>query len=793
MSEKAAGRGRASVGAKRAGAKRSGGKAPAAKRPAAKRSSSAPSKPPRRDKPGKSARTDGTSNIGQIAAILRGEFSAGLPGWMFGEAAYAWYLSNGVARQMIGRFAMLMTKPTHKYTNTDVRDFVWAPTISQLDDLKFKIACRLAATWAFVFGAGIIEHVVDDCDRDGEELELINVRAYTGVRIHTAYSLRPVHSNGQGHDWKTAEWFETQRTSERRLIHRSRLTIMTVTDTPDGIIMPSISGWPPSWMEGIYQPFNEWTKVECDVSAIIRTLSILHLKLKGWALAASNPDSAEGTAVALRIEQALAGLSAHGLLVIDAEDELGDVSRNISGLDKLIERKALRAAASSGVPKELLLMEAEGNLGTNSAPLDAYYDLVGGWAEQMIVPAITRASEISLAAQRYKAGLVGETLTVPTQFIVVLGDIQKANGKELAEQRKANADARALDAAKTGVPLEVILGDPTLREDYPDIDAYYEAQATREKLAKEKAVASGVDGPDGEDMISAAQAARPFNISPGTLIKMAKAGKVPGRVIVGRWKFYLSQVQTALMGKSTAEIEQAADQRLDDIGLSESTTFGESWGKSEAMREIFAVLERVRDSRLSVLLLGETGTGKEAIARGLHVGDGPFVTINAAELDNDPGDAAKQLRKALAAAVGGTLFLDEVGDTPHDSQSALLRIMASEHSARIVSATSRPAEWLRPDLYYRLAEIEIEIPPLRDRESDVIEIARRMYAKYTAERGYAAADPAFTDAAIATMLIYPWPGNCRELKSAVSRGVELAPRATPIGVEHMQLNIRGER
>jgi DNA-binding NtrC family response regulator len=191
--------------------------------------------------------------------------------------------------------------------------------------------------------------------------------------------------------------------------------------------------------------------------------------------------------------------------------------------------------------------------------------------------------------------------------------------------------------------------------------------------------------------------------------------------------------------------------------------------------------------------LGETGTGKEAIARGLHVGDGPFVTINAAELDNDAGDAARQLRKALAAAVGGTLFLDEVGDTPHDSQSALLRIMASEHSARIVSATSRPAEWLRPDLYYRLAEIEIEIPPLRDRESDVIEIARRMYAKYTAERGYAAADPAFTDAAIATMLIYPWPGNCRELKSAVSRGVELAPRATPIGVEHMQLNIRGER
>jgi hypothetical protein len=791
MSKKA-GRGSSSAkpsGAKPSGSRRSG--SPAAKsvsrrssstKPAAKKSAATAKKG--------AARTDSAnSKLGDIAAILRGEASFGMPGWMFGEAAYAWYISNGVARQMIGRFAMLMTKPGHKYTHTDVRDFDWAPTISQLDDLHFKIACRLSATWAFVFGAGIIEHLVDDAVRDGEALELSNVRAYKGVRIHTAYSLRPK----RGSDWKTAEWFEM--TTERRLIHRSRLTIMTVTDTPAGIVNSTFNGWPPSWMEGIYQPFNEWTKVECDVSAIIRTLSILHLRLQGWALAAMNPDSAEGQAVALRIEQALEGLSAHGLLVIDKEDVLGDVSRNISGLDKLVERKALRAAASAGVPKELLLMEAEGNLGTNSAPLDAYYDLVSGWAEQMIVPAITRASEISLAAQRYKAILASKTLIVPAQFIVVLDEIQSANGKEKAEQRKANADARAADAQKTGVPFEVLLQDPELRENYPGIDAYLEAKATREQVAQKKAVEAGLDNPEGEDMISAAQAAKPFNISPGTLIKMAKAGKVRGKVIVGRWKFYLSQVREALEGKSPAQLEAAADERLDDIGLSESTTFGESWGESDAMREIFAVLERVRDSRLSVLLLGETGTGKEGIARGLHVG-GPFVAINCAELDGAPADAAMQLRRALASAAGGTLFLDEVGDMPREVQSALLRVLAAQHDARIVSATSLNArdEWvLRPDLYYRLAEVEVEIPPLRDRESDVVEIATRIYAKYTSERGYEAADPAFTDAALATMLIYPWPGNIRELKSAVSRGVELAPRAASVGVEHMQLNIRGER
>ena len=296
-------------------------------------------------------------------------------------------------------------------------------------------------------------------------------------------------------------------------------------------------------------------------------------------------------------------------------------------------------------------------------------------------------------------------------------------------------------------------------------------------------------------MVSAAQAARPFNISPSTLIKMAKAGKVRGHVVAGRWKFHLSQVTEALMGKTTAQLEQAADERL-DIGLSESTKFGDVWGESDAMREIFAVLERVRDSGLAVLLLGETGTGKEGVARGLHVGDGPFVAINSAELADDPAAAAKQLRRSLASAAGGTLFLDEVGDMPREVQSALLRVLAIPHEARLVSATSLNArdEWvLRPDLYYRLADVAVEVPPLRDRESDIITIAQGIYSDYTSARGYESGDPAFTDAAVATMLVYPWPGNIRELKSAVSRGVEMAPRAAPIGVEDMQLNIRGQR
>jgi len=725
------------------------------------------------------------AGISEIARVLRGDFPVGLPGWMSGEAAWAYYIQNGVVRQMIGRFAMLMTSPGHGYTHSDVRDFDWSPTISMLDEKRLRQACRSAATWAFVFGAGIIEHVVEDAFRGNEPLDLDNVHAYKGVNIHTAWSLRPEDSA----DWKTAEWFVT-RTHPQRRIHRSRLTIMVATDTPAGVITTRTTGWPPSWMEGIYQAFNEWTRIECDVSAIVRTLSVLHLQLEGWALAAGNTDSVEADGVRARIAQALEGLNADGMLVTDTKDRLGEVSRNISGLDKLIERKALRAAASSGVPKELLLMEAEGNLGLNSAPIDAYIDLVAGWMDQMVVPAITDATDISLAVQRYRASLVGETLIVPSQFMVVMDPIQQATGKERAEERKANADARAADATKTGIPIEVILQDPTLRDDYPGIDAFLDDKAAREQAAREKTAAAGLDNPEGEDMVSAAQAAKAFGISGGTLIKYAKAGKVRGQQIAGRWRFYLSQVREALTGKTPAEIEQAADRRLDDIGLSESTRFGDAWGESDAMREIFAVLERVRDTDLSVLLLGETGTGKEGIARGLHVGDGPFVAINCAEVSDDGQAAAKQLRNALASAAGGTLFLDEVGDLWSDAQSAILRLLASPHDARIVSATSRPADYLRADLFYRLADVLIEVPPLRDRERDVIEIATGIYESYTSERGYPAAEPPFADSAIAAMLLYQWPGNIRELKSAVSRGVELAQRGESVGAEHMQLSMR---
>ena len=736
---------------------------------------------------------DLTTQAAELAALVRGAGRGGLrSGWLRPESAWAFYAQHGAVRQMIGRFATLMTKPAWHYTRADVKDFNWSPTQSMLDDIRLRTAMRVGAVWAFVFGAGIIEHVVDDANRGDEtKLDLKTVRSYTGLIVHSAYDLHP--ENGS---WRTADWFVTVRTAKPRRIHRSRLSIMVTGDTPVGTALVSSSThWPPSWLEGIYSTFTRWDEIDCDVSAIVHSLSILHVQLEGYRLAVEQPDSVAAEGVRSRIAQGLEGLANNGVLVTDVQDKLSEIGRSITGLADLMERTALNAAASAGVPKELLLMEAEGNLGNNSAPIDAYYDMITGWGDDLLTSVINTATDISLAVQAYDASLFGETLVTPTQYVVMREPIQQESGKELAGQRKSNSESRKNDI-DTGVPLDVVMSDQDLRDQYPELEAWLEAKSTRETEAAAKAAQAGIDDPVDEDMVAAAVIAKRYSISPSTLIKMAMSGAIPGRKIAGRWKFYLSRVVEAMREPGTQQQAHApeVDHRL-DAELSDSTTFGDAWGVSAAMREIFSVLEAVRDSKLAVLLLGETGTGKEGIARGLHV-SGPFVAMNCAELDDDAPKAAAQLRRALTAAAGGTLLLDEVADVPRGSQAALLRLLSGDHSARIVSATSQDVRdgWLfRQDLYHRLAEVEVEIPPLRDRETDVLEIARRIYAGYTDERGYEAADPPFTDSAIASMLIYPWPGNIRELKSAVCRGVEICPRAQSIGSEHMQLSLRGER
>ncbi|MFA9460412.1 sigma-54 interaction domain-containing protein [Thiohalorhabdus sp. Cl-TMA] len=211
---------------------------------------------------------------------------------------------------------------------------------------------------------------------------------------------------------------------------------------------------------------------------------------------------------------------------------------------------------------------------------------------------------------------------------------------------------------------------------------------------------------------------------------------------------------------------------------------------------------------VSVLVLGETGTGKELLARALHAESprsrGPFVSVNCATLPDGLAEAqlfghrkgaftgAVDHRPGLAAsAAGGTLFLDEVGELSAAVQAKLLRFLeAGEYQpvgataperadARVVAATNRdlPGEVragrFREDLYYRLHVVPVELPPLRERQGDLPLLLERLTADLAARHGVAA--PTFNRAARALLEAHPWPGNVRELRNLCERLVILLP------------------
>jgi DNA-binding NtrC family response regulator len=237
-------------------------------------------------------------------------------------------------------------------------------------------------------------------------------------------------------------------------------------------------------------------------------------------------------------------------------------------------------------------------------------------------------------------------------------------------------------------------------------------------------------------------------------------------------------------------------------------------GESQAMARVFELLDRIRDSELSVLVTGESGTGKELVARALHRqsprATGPFVAINCAALPEQLLESelfghvkgaftdAQRARPGLfVEASGGTLFLDEIGELPPGMQAKLLRVLQErrvrpvgsdrevEVDVRILAATNRDlAERVeegafREDLYFRLAVIELVVPPLRARDGDVLLLARR-FLQRASERSHKAVID-LTDDAARLLLAYPWPGNVRELENAMERGVALArfDRLTP--------------
>ena len=227
-------------------------------------------------------------------------------------------------------------------------------------------------------------------------------------------------------------------------------------------------------------------------------------------------------------------------------------------------------------------------------------------------------------------------------------------------------------------------------------------------------------------------------------------------------------------------------------------------GDSPAMQRACAVVEKVAPAEVSVVLSGESGTGKELLARALHAfgvrSAGRFVAINCAAIPETLLEAelfgyergaftgaAKQTQGKIELADGGTLFLDEIGDLPLALQAKLLRFLQERViervggrreigvDARVVSATHRDLPRMiaegafREDLYYRLAEITIEVPPLRERPGDAVLLANHLLRQFAPRLGRA--PRGFTEAALRAIDAHPWPGNVRELQNRVKRAM----------------------
>jgi DNA-binding NtrC family response regulator len=246
-----------------------------------------------------------------------------------------------------------------------------------------------------------------------------------------------------------------------------------------------------------------------------------------------------------------------------------------------------------------------------------------------------------------------------------------------------------------------------------------------------------------------------------------------------------------------------------EVPLSGQDHFGALWGVSPAMREVFAVLEKVAPTDMSVLIGGETGTGKELVARALHDESSratqPFVVLDCGSLPRELAEAAilghrkgsftgaiSDRAGAFEEANGGTLFLDEVGELPLDLQPKLLRVLDRREvqrigesqvrkiDVRIVAATHRDlrqmvgAGLFREDLYFRLTVMNVELPPLRERGDDILLVAQKFLEDFARIHGQA---PVLNDEAKQVLLAEPWPGNVRQLKNTIERAAYLARNA----------------
>jgi two-component system, NtrC family, nitrogen regulation response regulator GlnG len=257
--------------------------------------------------------------------------------------------------------------------------------------------------------------------------------------------------------------------------------------------------------------------------------------------------------------------------------------------------------------------------------------------------------------------------------------------------------------------------------------------------------------------------------------------------------------ETAVAPRPEGVDDDAEPRRYRDIAIPDTLI-----GRSSAMVEVYKEIGRVARTEMTVLLMGESGTGKELVARAVHANSararGPFITVNMAAIPRDLIEselyghekgsftgAIERRPGKFELASGGTLFLDEIGEMPIELQAKLLRVLQEREidrvggtkplpvDVRIVTATNadlaRSVEEgrFRRDLYYRLAVVPIRLPPLRERERDVVLLARHFVAKYGEQ--LKGRPVALAPDAEPFLLGHPWPGNVRELQNVVQRAL----------------------
>ncbi len=250
------------------------------------------------------------------------------------------------------------------------------------------------------------------------------------------------------------------------------------------------------------------------------------------------------------------------------------------------------------------------------------------------------------------------------------------------------------------------------------------------------------------------------------------------------------------------------ESQREDVAQDSQEAAAEMLGQASAMQDVFRAIGRLSQSQVTVLITGESGSGKELVARALHkhspVAAGPFVAINTAAIPKDLLEselfghergaftgAQTQRRGRFEQAEGGTLFLDEIGDMPFDLQTRLLRVLSDGHfyrvgghsavkaHVRVIAATHQDLEQrvqdgaFREDLYHRLNVIRLRLPALRERREDVPMLARHFLQQSARQLGV---EPKrMTEAALARLAQFGYPGNVRQLENICHWLTVMAP------------------